>query len=156
VVNLTELEPESDAQGSRFGYADRRLGRAAGGEGLGCTWFEVPPGKTTFPLHYHCNNEEAAFILEGEGRLRIGKDTVPIRAGDYLAFPAGPESVHQIINTGTGPLRYLGLSTLHPVDVVGYPDSNKILARYVREEPVVRAVFRAETAVDYYDREKID
>lgn len=81
---------------------------------------------------------------------------MPLRAGDYVAFPVGPDFAHQIINTGAGPLRYLGLSTRNPVEVVGYPDSNKILARYGLDEPRIRAIFRAETTVDYYDREKID
>src|SRR5690242_4639516 len=100
VVNVSELEANKREKGTRFALASKGLGLAAGATGIGCSWYEVPPGRTAFPMHYHCANEEAAFILEGEGTLRIGDKTVPIRPGDYIALPTGPENAHQLQNTG--------------------------------------------------------
>jgi uncharacterized cupin superfamily protein len=162
VINLDEVEPKTQEKGSRFGCTTRWLGRSLQARGVGCSWYEVPPGKAAFPLHFHCANEEAVFVLEGQGTLRIGAETVPLRAGDYVSFPPGPEHAHQILNTGTGPLRYLGLSTLLTTDVVGYPDSGKLAGMSVRygpdgqPMPVVRAVFRQDSQVDYYDGEKTE
>jgi uncharacterized cupin superfamily protein len=161
VVNVDELEPRSLSKGSRFSFTTRRLGSESGARGIGCSWFEVQPGRTAFPAHYHCANEEAVFVLEGQGALRIGQANVALRAGDYVTLPPGPDHAHQIVNTGNGPLRYLAFSTLHPTEVVGYPDSGKIgvLTAPNAEamlKPWLREIFRQDTHVDYYDGEKID
>lgn len=128
VVNLDEIDPLKQEHGSRFALVRKRLGAAAGGQELGASWFEVPPGKQAFPHHAHFNNEEAVFVLSGAGELRLGDQRMPIAAGDYLAFPAGAESAHSIINTGTTPLQYLGISTAHRTDICIYPDSRKFAA----------------------------
>jgi uncharacterized cupin superfamily protein len=65
--------------------------------------------------------------------------------------PGGAEVAHQIINTGTTTMRYLALSTLVDVDAAEFPDSQKVL---IRAGTGLRGMFRGETTVDYYDREK--
>jgi uncharacterized cupin superfamily protein len=163
VANLAEVDPQQHEKGSRFGFNMKWLGAATGGRGIGCSWLEVPPGRTAFPLHFHSANEEALFVLEGEGTLRLGKETVPLRQGDYVTFPPGEESAHQLINSGKAPLRYLALSTLQPTEIVGYPDSGKIGAANFHFDPSgkrvarLRALFRRDSQVtDYYDGEKVD
>jgi uncharacterized cupin superfamily protein len=96
------------------------------------------------------------LILEGEGELRFGDQRYPIRKHDVIACPTGgPEVAHQIINTGTIPMRYLALSTIAQVETCEYPDSGKILiVAGKRGARQVRKIFRAENTVDYYDREK--
>jgi uncharacterized cupin superfamily protein len=89
------------------------------------------------------------------GELRFGDRRYPIRAHDVIACPTGgPEVAHQIINTGTTEMRYLALSNKVELEVCEYPDSGK-LAASAREPgtPRLWKMFRAETAVDYYDRE---
>ncbi len=163
VANLKEVEPQGQEKGTRFGHAMRWLGMATGGRGIGCSWIEVPPGRTAFPLHYHCANEEALFVLGGEGTLRIGKETVLLRQGDYVTFPPGEEYAHQLTNTGKTPLQYLALSTLQTTEIVGYPESEKVgAANFAFDssgKPTVRlrALFRRSSQVtDYYDGERVD
>jgi uncharacterized cupin superfamily protein len=159
VVNLDEVEPRTASHGNRFAFSTRWFTRATGARGVGCSWFEVPPGKTAFPTHYHCANEEGAFILEGEGTVHIGDRAIPVRAGDYICFPVGPDAAHQIMNTGRGPLRYLAFSTLLPTEVVGYPDSKKLAAQSrpaFGQPPWANHIFRLESAVGYYDGEPTD
>jgi len=154
VVNVTELKAGGFEKGSRFALTNKPLGRATGARGIGCSFYEVPPGKTAFPNHYHCANEESVYILEGSGLLRIGPDSVPVGPGDYATFPVGPAHSHQLVNAGDTPLRYLCFSTMVPTEVVGYPDSKKIGAMsYAGGEAVVRLMFRETSAVDYYDGE---
>lgn len=127
VVNVEEVAPREMGKGG-FGHHARRLGSEAGGA-LGCSHYEVQPGKTAFPYHFHSAIEEALYVLEGSGSLRIGKDTVQVRAGDFIAFPPGPANAHALTNTGNAPLRYLALSGLpmtSTLDIVGYPDSKKV------------------------------
>jgi uncharacterized cupin superfamily protein len=162
VVNLDEAKGMENLTGTRFGFATKALSEPAGGRSIGGSWWEVPPGRSAFPYHFHCVNEEAMFVLEGEGALRIGPDTVPIRAGDWVSFPIGPETAHQVTNTGSTPLRFIGLSTKVNGDVVGYPDSKKIGVRGVApgsrfgDPPWVRIIVREGTGVDYFDGEKIE
>jgi uncharacterized cupin superfamily protein len=155
VVRAEELPARAFTKGTRFGLASRALGRATGSRGIGCSLYEVPPGRTAFPHHYHAANEESVYILEGEGTLRIGADTVVVSAGDYATFPVGPQHAHQLLNTGTGPLRYLCFSTMAGVEVVGYPDSRKVgaLAYGPAGEQWVRHMSRDGESLDYYDGE---
>jgi uncharacterized cupin superfamily protein len=161
VVNLAEVEakPSMATAGSKFGATTRQLAAPAGGRGIGCSWYEVEPGKTAFPFHWHAANEEVVYVLEGEGTLRMGEARVPVRAGDYIAMPPGPDGAHQLLNTGSAPLRYLCFSTMHSVEVVGYPDSKKIGA-VAREpgatKPWLRQLHFEENQKGYFDREEID
>ena len=125
VVHLDELAGHTTT-GDAIASTMKQLGAATRGSVLGCTHYEVPPGRSGFPRHFHCVNEEALFVLEGEATLRLGSHEVPVRAGDYVALPVGPESAHQLVNSGAATLRYLCLSTLQPTDVVVFPDMGTI------------------------------
>ena len=70
IVASSEVTAEEMAQGERFRSYRRRLATAAGGEKLGCSLWELPPGKAAFPLHKHFGNEEAVYVLEGSGSVR--------------------------------------------------------------------------------------
>lgn len=162
VINISEAESETQEGGKRFQVTTRPLAAFTGASGIGCTWHEVLPGKTAWPRHFHCANEEALFVLEGQGTLRIGDDTVPIRAGDYATFPVGPRSAHQVQNTGTAPLRYLAMSTLITAEVVGYPDSRKFGAMAwpsyeaaIKGESWVRVLVREGSGPGYYEGEDL-
>ncbi len=162
VVNVEESKPLERLTGTRFGFTTKPLAEPAGGRSIGGSWWEIPPGRTAFPYHFHCVNEEAMFVLEGEGTLRIGPDTVAVRAGDWVSFPIGPDSAHQVTNSGTTPLRFLGLSTKMNADVVGYPDSKKVGASGAPPgtrfgEPAwIRVIVREDSVVDYFDGEKVE
>ena len=67
----------------------------------------IPPGRA--PTHHH-PYEEVVYVLEGEGLLHLEGSTRPIRAGSCLHLP--PPVEHCLENTGTTPLRVLGV--FHP------------------------------------------
>lgn len=149
-TSLLECEAQVTEQGG-FAFRRKRLGAAAGGKGIGASWFEIQPGKKAFPHHFHLANEEAVFVLEGEGVLRLGDEEHRLRAGDYVAFPPGPPG-HQIVNRGTVPLRYLALSTMREPEVAVYPDSKKI--GVLSRTHGLTSVHRQDASVDYYEGEK--
>ena len=126
LVHSNDLPWTDIVQGSRVAIRRKQLGAAAQGKKLGCSLLELLPGKKSWPHHYHLANEEALFILEGSGILRLGEERLPVTAGDYVALPAGPECAHQLFNEGTQPLRYLAFSTQIEPDVLVYPDSQKV------------------------------
>ena len=158
VVNLDELEPMERTKG-RFGVKAKRLGASAGTKAVGFNWMELQPGMTSFPYHWHAGIEEGLYVLAGTGELRVGKDTVQVRAGDYAAFPAGPEHAHTLTNTGKVPLQYLTLSNQNTTDIIGYPDSNKFAFGGMQDpskwpnDMWVRKLIRDQESVDYYDGE---
>lgn len=126
IVNLNELPPANEREhGEKFASSHIAIGAPLGAKKLGYNVTEIPPGKTAFPYHYHWVNEELFLILEGTGELRWPGGTHPLKPMDLLCCPPGPDSAHQIRNTGTTPLRYLALSTIQDPEVVEYPDSGK-------------------------------
>jgi uncharacterized cupin superfamily protein len=138
-------------------YTSRRalFSAAIGARKLGYNLTELPPGRAQCPFHAHREEEEMFLVLEGEGELRFGSERHPIRAMDVIACPTGgPEVAHQIVNTGSVPLRYLSVSTLAATEVCEYPDSGKIgIFANGAPGPALRRLFRAEAGVEYYDRE---
>lgn len=127
-----ELEPRpgvfapSGSGTERFDARMGFIGQRIGAQKLGYNITAAPPGKRAFPFHNHRANEEMFFVLHGTGEVRIGESIYPIRSGDVIACPAGgKETAHQIINTGTGELRYLAVSTRLSPEIAEYPDSGK-------------------------------
>ena len=163
VVNVGDLELRDSARGSRYAARAGRIGAVIGMQQLGAQYFEVPPGKAAFPRHAHHNNEEMFVILEGAGEYRRGDERWPVRAGDVIAAPAGgAESAHQLRNTGTDDIRYLAISTRHPIDINEYPDSGKLTAvsgirpgQGMLSATTAFTWRRGDTPLDYWDGEDI-
>jgi uncharacterized cupin superfamily protein len=159
VVNVNDIEWGEQSHGHRFGHRRKQLGSAAGAERLGCSLYEIPPGRRAWPYHYHLANEEAIYVLEGSGTLRMGGEQVEISCGDYVALPVGPACAHQVTNTSDAPLRYLCLSTMVEPDVLVYPDSNKVglfagaAPGGARDKRTLQKYLSADAEVGYYDGE---
>ena len=68
----------------------------------------LEPGEAP-PLHVHEDAEQVFYILEGEGRMTVGREaqeTVALRVGDFVRTPPG--TPHAVLNTG--PTRFVYLS----------------------------------------------
>ncbi len=129
ILNLDELEFKAQAHGDTFQASQvnvsGRLGAAQLGYGVTC----LAAGKRAWPFHNHHANEEMFFVLAGTGTYRIGGASWPIRAGDFIAAPAGDRgTAHQIVNDSDAELRYIAVSTQIRPEIVEYPDSNKFSA----------------------------
>jgi uncharacterized cupin superfamily protein len=115
----------------------------------------VPPGKRACPYHFHYAQEEMFVVLEGEGTLRVAGEMLPIRKGDVIGIPPGPEYPHQIINTSDAPLTYLSISTQELPEVCEYPDSRKYVA-FARVKGTLLEggrMHRPDSDLDYWDGE---
>lgn len=97
IINLADAPTSFDASGERFGYSMTDLARRLGARAIGANITCVPPGKAAFPMHHHFANEEHFFVLSGSGVLRLGSETYPVNANDYIVnLPGGPERAHQL------------------------------------------------------------
>ena len=167
-VNIDEIElqprpPQFAAKGEAADRFDARMGMIApriGGRLLGYNITAVPPGKRAFPAHNHRVNEEMFFILEGNGELRVGAQTWPVRTGDVIACPpGGPETAHQLVNTGDAELKYLAVSTRLYPELCEYPDSGKfgLMADVGKDAAgapqMFRFIGRVDDARDYWEGE---
>ena len=94
-------------------------------------------------------------MISGTGIARIGDQRIPVRAGDWIAFPPGPDHPHQMINEASEPLTYLCMSAvMQKVDIVCYPDSNKVAATAgTFDKPIQRWISRVGESLDYWDGE---
>lgn len=112
--------------------------------------YEIPPGKSAYPYHYHLKNEETFFIIKGEGLLRSAEDERTVKPGDLLFFPAGEEGAHKLTNTSeTEMLAYIDFDIVHDLDVTMYPDSGK-LGIWGKN---TNKIYRIGDDVDYYEGE---
>lgn len=122
--------------------------------------YEIPPGKVSWPFHYHIANEEAFYILEGEGELRLNKKSIKVAAGDFIRFPVGEKGVHQLKNTSNdSPLKYLDFGTTNHPDLVFMPDSNKVglfgggAPCQNNKHRHIWKYFNLDSEIDYLDKE---
>ena len=156
IANLDDVAFDDVEEDGLYTSRRARFSDRIGAKNLGYNLTVLPPGKAQCPFHSHHGEEEMFLILEGQGELRFGEERHPIRKHDVIACPpGGAEVAHQIINTGTETMRYLSVSTRVPVDACEYPDSGKVsIVAGNGGTTKLWKMFRAETTVDYYDREK--
>lgn len=126
VARLSELELREGRHGDAYAFRDVSFSGSIGLKDIGCSYTEVPPGKSACPFHSHRMEEEMFVILEGSGVYRFGERRFDVKAGDVLGAPTGgAEYAHKLTNTGSVPLKYLSVSTKSVTEVCEYPDSGK-------------------------------
>jgi uncharacterized cupin superfamily protein len=154
------LEPRPEARkpkgaaADKFDVARAPLGNRLGLTTLGINLTQVAPGRVGYPFHSHRVNDELFYILSGQGELRLGSARHAVKAGDVIGCPlGGPETAHQLINTGSEPLRYLSMSSNRDPEICEYPDSDKIGVWSGEGEGGLMHLTRRGAKVDYWDGE---
>jgi uncharacterized cupin superfamily protein len=124
------FEPQWDAEVTGAGgpvLRAVRLARHAGAERLAANLYELEPGATVSPLHFHHANEELLLVLSGEPTLRRGdEDEETLQSGAVVAFPVGPIGVHQILNRSEAPSRVLIVATADLPEVAEQPEAGQL------------------------------
>jgi uncharacterized cupin superfamily protein len=131
-------------------YQSRR--KNLGGQKLPCGLWELPPGAKSFPLHVHHVTEEAMFVISGHVTLRTEEGKQRLEAGDFVSFPPGGPA-HQLINEETEPCIFIAMSATLGVDVVEYPDSDKVSSSLGVWPNVKRFIFKRSDQKPYFDGE---
>jgi mannose-6-phosphate isomerase-like protein (cupin superfamily) len=81
------------------------LGGRGLAEGMRSGVVSLEPGQAV-GRHSTRSREELIVVLEGSGDLVVaGQECVPLAAGAGAYVP--PEQEHDVVNTGSGPLRYV-------------------------------------------------
>lgn len=89
----------------------------------------LPPGSHSSIKHWHSGEDEMVYVLEGEVTLVEGDTETLLRPGDAATFKAGEPVGHCLQNRGTSPTRCLVVGNRGPLDVITYPDHDRVLVR---------------------------
>jgi uncharacterized cupin superfamily protein len=125
---LSALESAQHPWNPRSGMQGLHLSRKAGLQRCGVSWVRLDPGKESFAYHAHHVEEEWIFVLEGQGEAYVDGQTLPIGAGDFLAFPT-PSVAHLLRNTGSNPLLYLMGGENREFEVADFPELNRRMVK---------------------------
>jgi uncharacterized cupin superfamily protein len=100
----------------------RRLGVAGGLRDFGVNLMTLPPGNWSSQRHWHSDEDEFVYVLEGEVALiEDGGETV-LRAGDCATFAKGTGNGHHMINRSSATAAYLEVGARNPNDVTTCSD----------------------------------
>jgi len=120
--------------------------------------YELFPGQTQCPYHFHHGNDEVLIVLRGTPTLRTPEGERELKPGDAVPFPTGREGAHQVYNRTDEPARYLIAARHVTPEVVEYPDSGKLASMAFSESHSgggpLWTIHRFDDAVDYFDGEK--
>jgi uncharacterized cupin superfamily protein len=129
------LDPRTLEAINRSGYPEpyrsrvlprykRRVGDALGLTRIGINYTVLPPGKESSMRHWHTQEDEFVFVLEGEVVLRTEAGEQPLKAGMCAGFPAGVPDGHQLINRSAADAVYLEISNRDSADGAHYTDAD--------------------------------
>jgi uncharacterized cupin superfamily protein len=126
------------------------------GHDLGMSVYELLPGQTQCPYHFHHGEDELILVLAGRPTLRTPDGERQLEPGDFAHFPRGPDGAHQVFNRTDEPARYVLASTNVTPEVCEYPDSGKV-ASFARTPSThgerLYTMHRFDNEVDYLDGE---
>lgn len=116
------------------GRQEQRLARVLGVTQFGVNHVTLEPGAYSALRHWHEQEDEFVFVLEGELVLIDDNGEHPLTAGMYAAFPAGAANAHHLCNRSTAPARLLAVGSRHRgAETIQYPDDDGVL-----EGPLLR------------------
>jgi uncharacterized cupin superfamily protein len=152
---MRRMEYERNVWGAKLaefgdGVRGARLDRIAD-EALGAAVWELDPGATSGPYHFHHGTLELLIVLRGRPTLRTPDGERELEEGAAVPFARGAAGAHQVLNRTDGVVRYLMIGSHTSPDVVEYVDSGRIAAAArtasISGEPLLK-FFRHEDAVD--------
>ena len=98
------------------------LGDAVGLTQFGVNLTRLKPGAASSHRHWHENEDELIFVLEGEIVLIEDAGETLLRPGDAAGFKAGVADGHQLVNKSAREALYLESGTRAPTERSHYPD----------------------------------
>jgi uncharacterized cupin superfamily protein len=111
------------------GRARKRIGRAAGLTQFGVNVCTLQPGAATSQRHWHENEDELVYVLQGEVVLcEDGGETV-LKAGEAAAWKAGVPNGHCLVNRSDRDAIIIEIGTRAPTQRSYYSDIDMMAVR---------------------------
>ncbi len=105
------------------------MGDAVGLSHFGVNLVALPPGTASSQRHWHANEDEFVFVLEGEITLITDAGEQVLGPGMAAGFPAGRADGHVLVNRSPATVRYLEVGDRAKDEVVEYSDVDMRLTR---------------------------
>ncbi|MDX8443139.1 cupin domain-containing protein [Mesorhizobium australafricanum] len=100
----------------------RRLGDAGGLVDFGVNLMTLPPGGWSSQRHWHSQEDELVYVLEGELTLVEDGGETPLKAGDCATFAKNSGNGHHMINRSSVTARHLEVGSRNMDDVITCSD----------------------------------
>ena len=82
----------------------------------------LPPGNWSSQRHWHSQEDEFVYVLQGELTLIEDDGETLLRAGDCAVFPKGSGNGHHMINRADSTALYLEVGSRSRTDVITCSD----------------------------------
>jgi len=100
----------------------RRLGDSGGLRDFGVNLMTLPPRGWSSQRHWHSDEDEFVYVLEGELTLVEDHGETLLCAGDCAAFPKGTGNGHHLKNQSSVVAVYLEVGSRKPNDLTTCSD----------------------------------
>jgi uncharacterized cupin superfamily protein len=104
------------------GRAKRALGDPLDLTQFGVNLVTLEPGAWSSQRHWHENEDEFVYVLEGEATLVVDVGETLLKPGMAAGFSAGLPDGHHLINRSDRMAIYLEIGDRDPADGAEYPD----------------------------------
>jgi uncharacterized cupin superfamily protein len=111
------------------GRARKRLGRAANLTQFGVNICTLKPGAASSQRHWHENEDELVYVLEGEVVLCEDSGETVLKAGEAAAWRAGVADGHCIVNRSDREAIILEVGTKAAKERAFYSDIDMMVVR---------------------------
>jgi len=157
-VDWEEPDDQREAEAAGYGGVRGKRLRRPPGAALSAAVWELEPGATQAPYHFHHGAEELLIVLRGTPTLRSPEGERELREGEVVHFPRGAEGAHQLSNRSGEVVRYVLAAAQGQLEIVEYPDSGKIASMSRAETSSGGPLFtinRLADAVGYWEGESV-
>ena len=113
------------------GREKRALGDALALSQFGVNLVSLPPGAASAQRHWHTQEDEFIYVLDGVVTLVTDTSEQLLNAGMAAGFPGGKADGHQLINRSRDTAKYLEVGSRILGEEVHYPDIDLHLVRGV-------------------------
>jgi uncharacterized cupin superfamily protein len=126
------------------------LSKPAGLTQIGVFIHVLQPGTRSSINHWHSDEDELVYVLEGEVTAIEGDVHSVLKAGDAVAFKANVPVAHSLWNQSANTVRCLIVGTRAQTDRITYPKHDRILLCDRRTDSNVWTDLNGQPASDPY------
>ena len=105
------------------------LGNVAGLTQFGVNLTRLKPGAASALRHWHEQEDEFVYVIEGELVLIEDGGETLLKPGDCAGFKAGVANGHHLVNKSQRDAVYLEIGTRASVERANYPDCDLVMER---------------------------
>jgi uncharacterized cupin superfamily protein len=116
------------------------LGNGADLTQFGVNLTRIKPGSASALRHWHENEDEFVYMLEGELVLIEDEGETILKPGDCAGFKASVANGHHLVNRSNRDAVYLEVGTRARTEIARYPDDDIVV---IRDENGARATHKS-------------